>query len=386
MRLRFSFLALGIASPALAAVPPPPPPPPPPAVPLPPPPAMDVFPAGDARQSNVLTWQASEVTCGEGVRIAAASMVLPHPQPMIAVIAASAEPVTVSFAINAEGRAESMSLPIAPRFRLQMRDVLPSLRASRFVVGARQESCTIQYTPRTHPIAEAPLETLARLGVAQRLRMGKDAWERLSPGDCRTAPRLAPLARSYPDFRKLARREGQREWTYVTYDVDGAGVPVNVATAYTSGYDALDAEARAVVAAGRYAGGPRTGCVQAWWTGAEEIAAPPIPPKSETGGNPACEIEDRWERKPRLVFPPSYGERKVEGWAILRYDVAPWGQIGELAVVTAEPSAEFGEAAMNVIRNAKMKPLDSGLKGCIARVIFRIEGRPDETEADPQDS
>lgn len=374
MRLRFSFLALAIASPALAAVPPPPPPP------------MGGAPVGDVGKSFVLNWQPSEVTCGGGVRIAAASMVLPQPQPAISPFTAGLEPLTVSFAISAEGRAEAMRLPALQGMRFQTSDLLPSLRASRFVVGARQESCTIQYSPRTHPIADAPLETLARLGVAQRLRMGKDAWERLSPGDCRTGPRLAPLARSYPDFRKLERREGQREWTYVTYDVDRAGVPVNVATAYTSGYDALDAEARAAVAAGRYAGGPRTGCVQAWWTGADEIAAPPIPPKSETAGNPACEIEDRWERKPRLVFPPSYGERKVEGWAILRYDVAPWGQIGELAVVTAEPSAEFGEAAMNVIRNAKMKPLDSGLKGCIARVIFRIEGRPAENEADPQDS
>lgn len=375
MRLRFSFLALALAPVLLAH---------PARAVVPPPPAMDVFTAGDPRQTTVLTWQPSDVTCGDGVRIAAASMVPPHPQPSSASISPGPEPVTVSFAIDADGRAKDMRLPSALRFRLQLRDVLPSLRASRFVVGAPQEGCTIRYTPRTQTIAEAPLDVLARLGVAQRLRMGKEPWDRLSPGDCRDAPRLAPLARSYPDFRKLARREGQREWTYVTYDIDGAGVPVNVATAYTSGYDALDAEGRAVVAAGRYAGGPRKGCVQAWWTGAEAIPAPPIPPKSETAGNPACEGEDRWARDPRLVFPANYRERQIEGWAILRYDVAPWGDIGALEVIAAQPSAEFGEAAMNMIRNAKLKPQDSGLKGCIDRVIFRMGERPQDIEDDQQ--
>lgn len=376
MVARFSVLALAFAPALLAS--------PVCALPPPPPPPMRGVPSEDVGKSFVLTWQPSEVTCGRGDRIAIVSMTLPDPQPAISPFTAGMEPLPVSFSIDATGRAESISLPALQGMSFQTRDLLPSLRASRFAVSAPQEGCTIRYVPRTHTIAEAPLETLARLGVAQRLRMGKEAWDRLSPGDCRDAPRLAPLARSYPDFRKLARREGQREWTYVTYDVDSAGVPINVATAYTSGYDALDAEARAVVAAGRYAGGPRKGCVQAWWTGADEIPAPPIPPKAETQGNPACEGEDRWTRDPRLVFPVNYRERQIEGWAILRYDVAPWGQIGALEVVEAQPSAEFGEAAMNVIRNAKLKPQDSGFKGCIDRVIFRIRDRPDENDADPQ--
>ena len=288
MVARFSVLACALALPAptlaLADVPPPPP-------------VMDVIPVGEPRLPQVMTWQASEVTCGAGVRIAAADMVLPNPQPLVSRFAIGPEPVTVTFAIDAEGRAHSMTSTIAPRLRGVTSDLLPALRASRFVVGAPQTGCTIGYTARMQEIAEAPLEVLARLGVAQRLRIGKEVWERLSPGDCRDAPRLAPLARSFPDFRKLVRREGSREWTYVTYDVGSDGVPVNVATAFTSGYDALDAEARAVVAAGRFAGGPRKGCAQAWWTGAETIAAPPVPPVSDTQGNPACV-----QIAPRTVF------------------------------------------------------------------------------------
>ena len=52
------------------------------------------------------------------------------------------------------------------------------------------------------------------------------------------------------------------------------------------------------------------------------------------------------------------------------------------AAVEAQPSSEFGEAAINVIRNARFKPLESGLAGCIDRVIFRIRAQPDHGESE----
>jgi TonB family protein len=343
---------------------------------------LEGSPVGEPPQPQVLTWQASEVTCAGGARVAPAQFVSPDPQPLVTRMAIAPEQVAIGFALDAEGRPRDITAAIPPRFRLQMRDFMPSLRASRFLVDGPRTGCTISYTPVIQSIAEAPLEKLAQLGVAQRMRMGKEVWDRLSPGNCYDTPRLAPLSRSYPDFRKLTRREGTRNWTFVTYDVGSDGVPANVATAFTSGYGALDDEARAAVAAGRYAGGPRTACLQAWWTGTETIPAPPIPPASETQGNPACEIKDRWAKEPRLVFPPNYQQRAIEGWAILRYDVAPWGEIGEIKVVDAQPSSEFGEAAMGVIRNARFKPIESGLTGCIDRVIFRIRAQPDNGESD----
>jgi TonB family protein len=279
---------------------------------------------------------------------------------------------TFTFMLDAEGRPSSIAGDPAERSRLQMRDLMPALRASRFASAGPQTGCTISYTPQLQSMADASLDTLARFGVTQRLRMNKDAWERLSPGDCRNSPRLAPLTRSYPDFRKLTRTEGERQWTYVRYEVDPEGVPVNLTTGESSGYAALDEEALRAVSAGRYAGGPRTGCIQAWWTGPETIPAPPPPPKPENEGNPACEIKDRWEQEPRLVYPTNYQQRAIEGWAILRYDVAPWGQIGAITVLASEPSVEFGDAARNVLSGAKFKPRESGLSGCIDRVFFRI--------------
>jgi TonB family protein len=333
---------------------------------------LDVIPIGEQHEMQIMTWQASAVTCGAGSTIAPVHISLPHPE-MLAVRIWNGPPqATLTFALDAEGRPFGITGDPAERSRLQMRDLMPALRASRFATDAPQTGCTIRYTPELRSMSDAPLETLARFGVAQRLRMGKDAWERLAPGDCRNSPRLAPLTRSYPDFRKLERREGERQWTYVRYDIDADGVPVNLAIGENSGYAALDEEALRAVAAGRYAGGPRTGCIQSWWTGSATIPAPPPPPKPETEGNPACEIKDRWEKEPRLVFPSNYQQRAIEGWAILQYDVAPWGQIGAIKVLAAEPSTEFGDAARNVLSSAKFKPRESGLSGCIDRVFFRI--------------
>lgn len=331
-----------------------------------------------APETHVLTWDRSQVTCDAGTRIAPVTLTAPEPHQVMVRGWNGPDAVTLRFDLDAEGRPFGITGQIDPRHRILSNDLMPALRASRFAVDAPRTGCTIRYTPVIQKAAEAPLATLARFGVSQRMRMGNDVWERNAPGDCRKTPRVAPLTRSYPDFRKLARREGERQRTYVTYDLDAEGVPVNLAVPLTSGYAELDAAAREAVAAGRYAGGPRTGCVTAWWTGPEIVPAPPMPPKSETEDNQACEIEDRWEKEPRLVFPLNYQQRAVEGWAILRYDVAPWGDIGAIEVLAAQPSAEFGEAAVNVIRQARFKPQESGLKACVDRVIFRI--RVDERE------
>lgn len=365
MLARLGILAFALAAPAPAVQPAPP------AVP-PPPQSIDLFPVVAPRDMQILNWQVSEATCGADTSLAPMRLSLPQPEMLVVRTWNAPQEATLTFALDAEGRPFGIAGNPAERSRLQMRDLMPALRASRFATEGPQTGCTIRYTPELRSLSDAPLETLARFGVAQRLRMSKDAWERLSPGDCRNSPRLAPLTRHYPDFRKLDRREGERQWTYVRYDIDAEGVPMNLVTGETSGYAALDAEALRAVAAGRYAGGPRTGCIQAWWTGPETIPAPPIPPKSETEGNPACEIKDRWEKEPRLVFPSNYQQRAIEGWAILRYDVAPWGEIGAITVLAAEPSAEFGEAAKNVLNSARFKPRESGLSGCIDRVVFTI--------------
>jgi TonB family protein len=331
-------------------------------LPASPPPIVAIAEPAAPAQRGLLIWKAGPIT--------SAGLSDPMPTQLTFVPAAGAQnDVTLTFDIDAEGRPFGISGTIDARMRFASTDLMPSLRASRLAVSGVHRGCSITYSPVIAPLAEVPLATLARFGVTQRAQIDKASWDRFATGDCRNSTAPAPLLRSYPDWRKFARRMGEWGWTYVRYDIDAAGVPVNIATVIGSGDPAIDAAGVEAIAASRYASGPRTGCVHAWWLGPETVPAPP-PPAAD--GNPACEIPDRWDRAPRLVFPPPYKNRAVEGWAVLRFDVAPWGEIGAVTVLDAGPTSEFGPAAMAVLRTARFKASDTGLKGCVDRVLFRI--------------
>lgn len=346
------------------------------------PPPMQVMPAGPVER-QLLQWQHGAVTCGDsgdpGAGLAATTMVTPYPQAIASAVPPPA--MTLSFDIAPDGRAFNIRPAGTQRLRFDTRDVMPSLRASRFAGGVVQRGCRITYTPVLQPLAKADLPSLAQLGASPGQRLDPAGWQQIAPGNCRERPRAAPLLRAYPDRRKLAIIEGGRSWSFVRYDISAEGKPVNLATAISSGDAALDAEVRAAVSQGRYAGGPRTGCGLIWWTPPGTIAAPPIPAESENDGNTACKIDDRWAREPVLTYPEAYRQRAIEGWAVVRYDVAPWGELGEIKVLAAEPSSEFGEAAVNVLRRARFKPLANGLTGCVDRVRFTI--RDGEGDAPP---
>ena len=164
MPARLSIFALALAgsalSPAALAAQAPPAPPPP----------MRIFPApppAAPREWNVITWQVSDVTCDKGVRVAPARLVLPDPQPqMVASGSLNGPPTfTISFALDAEGRAFDITSSTEPRYRVQSRELVPALRASRFAVDEPQTDCTISYRQLMESMAEAPIENIARLGT-----------------------------------------------------------------------------------------------------------------------------------------------------------------------------------------------------------------------------
>ena len=79
------------------------------------------------------------------------------------------------------------------------------------------------------------------------------------------------------------------------------------------------------------------------------------------------------------MYPPAYGARKVPGWAILRFDVAPWGLVGNIEVLASQPSDAFGVAARCLVANARPSPPASGYRGCLIPVIYAI---PEPVEED----
>ena len=353
-----------------------------PPVPLPPPITVEPVATGGRK---VLVWRAGAATCvatdGESFAIQLADLIEPHP--ITALSPAAPAPVSLTFDLDADSHPFNIRSNAPPASRYLARELMPALRASRFAAGTEGTAgCRITYTASAESFDVLELATLARYGAVPRQQLTQAAWQRIAPGNCRDNPRLAPLLRAYPDWRKIAARPGTRNWSYVRYDVDAAGTPVKIETAVSAGDPALDAEVRAAVAQSRFAGGPRTGCGVVLWRDPATVPAPPIPPAGTHPENPACEIDDRWARAPQLTYPDTYRQRAIEGWAIVRFDVAPWGQIGEITVLEAQPTTEFGDAAINVLRNARFKPMAGGLSGCVDRVIFRM--RPDPA-APPED-
>lgn len=353
------------------------------------PPASPQLPFGVQPETSaarkVLVWRAGAATCvaadGESFAIQPADLIEPHP--ITALSPAVPAPISLTFDLDADSHPYNIRSNAPPASRYLARELMPALRASRFAVGTEgTPDCRITYTASAESFDALDLATLARYGAVPRQQLTQAAWQRIAPGNCRDNPRLAPLLRAYPDWRKIAARPGMRSWSYVRYDVDAAGTPVKIETAISAGDLALDAEVRAAIAQSRFAGGPRTGCGVVLWRDPATVPAPPIPPAGTHPENPACEIDDRWARAPQLTYPDPYRQRAIEGWAIVRFDVAPWGQIGEITVLEAQPTTEFGDAAVNVLRNARFKPMVAGLSGCVDRVIFRM--RPDPA-APPED-
>ena len=71
-------------------------------------------------------------------------------------------------------------------------------------------------------------------------------------------------------------------------------------------------------------------------------------------------------------MPEPFRRRAVEGFARLSYDVAPWGGLGNIHVLTSEPAAAFGEEVKAVLLAAHAPVSSTGAHGCIQPVRFQL--------------
>ncbi|MCP3733398.1 energy transducer TonB [Sphingomonas sp. RP10(2022)] len=293
--------------------------------------------------------------------------------------------LTVDFRIDRDGR----PLSIARRgtgeyvYVPDAEDVLPALAASRFAPGIARDRCTATFTADLTPIAAAPIDDVMAYSVFPSRAPVRAIWDRLRPpGSTCTDPAPDVLLRAFPAFKAMPDQPGYRTWSMTGYDLDAAGKPRNVRTVAGSGAASLDLGARDAVARSRFERGARVGCLYPYFKGPAILPAP-VPPE-EDAVRPAratCPQHHGWNRAPVLVYPTTYQRRSIEGWAMIAYDVAPWGQTGNVRVLQAEPSAEFGDAAMAMIRNATLPSSDTGYTGCVDRVryVIRKPGTPSVT-------
>lgn len=345
-------------------------------------------PPASALARSLVSWTPGSVRCAEGEAIAR-----PPRRPLGQLIWGAApgayrpeiyQPVPWHFAIDATGRTLGIARSV-PAMTLPHADLGPALAATRFAPGAPRTGCTITYTPSVTALGEAPVADLISYTMSpDNGPLPPEGWARIRQGGTCNDP--APLLRAFPNFRSLPGTPGVKDWAAVDYDLDARGQPRNARVSHGTGNPALDAAATRAVTQSRFIPGARTGCSYPYWLAPATIKAPRHPDPADLADAAAtCARPYSYATAPRLTYPAAYRRRRIEGWAIVRFDVAPWGDIGNAKVLAAEPSADFGTHALQAIYTARFQPGPTGLSGCVETVRFTMaaDGTPDAAGALP---
>ncbi len=244
----------------------------------------------------------------------------------------------------------------------------------RFPPGQRS-GCrlTIRYTPTPIGRAEPPL--LARFyGVTRTSGPAREAVEARLRGPDRDCDRgRRAITAGYPDYNAGRPRPRVQDWTVIQWSVDAEGRPFDVVTLDSSGDPGFDAEGRRVTETLRLEPGPvATGCLYNWFRRGDPLPAPsrPAPPPDALAACPRAVLD---QYRPGETGSPvaQFRARGIEGWALVRFDIAPWGEVGSVEVIDAQPAAAFGEAARRIVAGGRGSP-GPGAVRCIQPVEFRV--------------
>lgn len=341
---------------------------------------------GPGMQRQLLNWTPGEVRCG-GQAVAVIAM--PRPSIDFALWPqGGAGQRDYRFRIDAEGRPLSIApLKSAGWYASAADDLGAVLAATRFAAGPPRTECSIAFTAQATPLDDAAVRDLMAYSISPFSgRLPPEGWKRIAPAQstCMTAPRPAPLNRAFPDFNALPATMGARDWSMVGYDLNARGQPVNLRIVEGSGNRALDDASIKAVRKSRFTGGARTGCLYPYWRAPAPLAAPASPdPASLRPGTGDCSGTLPWAVEPKLTYPVAWRRRAIEGWAAIAYDVAPWGEIGNVRVLASEPAAAFGQQALRIVQSARKAPSRNAATGCVETIRFVMDrsGMPADGEA-----
>lgn len=341
-----------------------------------------IIPLADASSPLLLARDATLSCDGRPIK---ALYVEPLPPRLVTPGTPAREPSTLvlNFSVNREGRARSIRpAPTSPPRFVVTDDAQATLAAYRFAPGEARTDCAMTIRQTSHALAEAGTDLLALAYAADRARPGMVAKALArKDDDCRDRPRPAVAVYPSPDVGRIPL--GGLAWTTTRWNVGRDGRTSDVETIASSGDAEMDAEARrALVATTFRPGAPRRGCISAWMRQGETL---PDTPEPEPTGDPLknCPAELRARFTPgRPTYPTAFRQRGIEGWAIVRYDIASWGETGAIEVLDAQPAAAFGDAARNIIRAGRATPGHVAGIRCTDRFIFRMPQGDEQPKPD----
>lgn len=344
-------------------------------------------PASSGGGQRLIGWRAGPISC-------AGSPVVPRALPAVPerlgwTQASDTQPnaVTLRFDIDSGGRPHGIGHN-GPIYIPYSDDLEATLATASFAAGVERSGCTMTYELESIAIDAAPVERL----IAYSLFPGgqplpQTGFERIRSMASANSTCGDPLPqvrrRSYPDFKAIPQAPATRSWSMIGFDIDPRGKPVSVRVFRSTGNGALDRASVQAVAESRFEPGARRGCLYPYWRTGPTLTAPAIPETPAEQTSATCPVASQWKTQPVLRFPEQYRRHGVEGWAVIAYDVAPWGQTGNLRVVASEPSGAFGAAAINTVRAATKEASPQGYSNCITRVRFvlALEPRPGSERA-----
>lgn len=323
-------------------------------------------------QPTLLSWTPGEVRC-DGSVVAGTPIRRPWNQ-LTSDAMRMPQPVTLDFAIDATGRPLSI-VERGSEIRPFTHDVGPALAASRFAAGAPRLQCSVSYVPHAEPLGSVPIDDLISYSINPISgRLPRQGWDRIRmTGTCADNPRPRPLVRAYPDYREVPATPGVRDWSLISYDTNGKGQPVNLRVALGTGNPALDKASLKAMRGSRFTEGARTDCLHPFWRAPATLAAPETPdPQSFRAADATCMAKTEWTTRPTLRFPEPWRRRSIEGWAIVRYDLAPWGEVGNVKILASQPAGDFGRYAVPIINSARAAPSSQGATGCVDVIRFSM--------------
>jgi TonB family protein len=308
--------------------------------------------------------------------------------------------VVLNFNVDETGRTRDIRPSSTRPHRASDEIVIPStpptdqeqaaLAAWRFSDGPPRDcSLTIRYAAK--PLAEADRNDLLRYFAVTRTRgpvrdavADRLAGPEANCGGERRGGR-PPLTVSFPDYRIGQRPPpGGRAWTVVRWGVNADGRAVDVETLGSSGDRALDAETRrAVFETVVQSGTPLRGCVANFYRAGERLPAPDMPERADDPlQNCPDDVRTRFQtRRGSDLFPTAFRERGIEGWALVRFDLATWGQVGNVEVIDAQPAAAFGDSGLRMVQLGRAEPSHSAGVRCVVPIRYKMPTNPIDGEA-----
>lgn len=289
-----------------------------------------------------------------------------------------------SFTLDAEGRPRTIrriTTASALAFYIDTNDLAPALAASRFAAGSPGRACTIAFTLEMSPVDTAPLARLYEIESLQAQRLPLEITMRTRPAGstCERGPGGYRQLNN-PAFETIANPTRSFAWSYLSYDTDPRGTVRNVALLGSSGNAALDKASIRALSTDRFAPGPGyRGCVYHFYKSGSDVLPieTPADAPADTGDLPACRIDEATLKRllGPAAYPAAFARRRIEGFAAVRYDTAPWGAIGNVTVLQSEPDEAFGATARSGLSQAQVVPSPVGHSGCVQRIRFRLPPR-----------